>query len=420
MDRPVLYGLVERVRAEERLQRFAEALPTRARVSELVLPLVVASLYDEVGRGLIVALAEDTDARDVAEAAGWFLGDETVALFPSRGVRWESGLEPPPHLIGERARALDVFERGGLVCVSATALAEGMPPVSARPSALRIAQGDEPGIDGLAAELADAGYERVERVEERGQFAVRGGLVDVYPTTGASRSGSSSSETRSSRSEPSRRLRSGRSGRSKRRRSIRLPNEEASWSRSRSPTTTSRFAFPTISSRPSTGLLDLVWSPDDVRAVWDEESLAPVSLVGATELSALPQAQPFSFDAQRPALAARGLSEAENELNGLLRQELDIVVAFPHRGEALRQSVAPPFAGAPARAGEGPAGSSSPCRPRAAASSGVSSDSRCSPIRRCSGDVLCVRPRRLGAPCRASPISAPVTTSCTKTTALHS
>ena len=92
MDRPVLYSLVERVRAEERLQEFAAALPTRARVSEPVLPLVVASLYDELGRGLVVALAEDADARDVAEAAGWFLGDESVALFPSRGVRWESGL----------------------------------------------------------------------------------------------------------------------------------------------------------------------------------------------------------------------------------------------------------------------------------------------------------------------------------------
>jgi len=81
----------------------------------------------------------------------------------------------------------------------------------------------------------------------------------------------------------------------------------------------------------------LVWSPDEVRAVWTDERLAPVDLAGVTELSALPQGQPFSFDAQRPALAARGLAEAENELNGLLRQELDIVVSFPHRGEALRQ-----------------------------------------------------------------------------------
>ena len=82
---------------------------------------------------------------------------------------------------------------------------------------------------------------------------------------------------------------------------------------------------------------DLVWTLDEVREFWEEEGLAPVDLEGAAELSPLPQGQSFSFDAQRPALAARGLSEAENELNGLLRQELDVVVTFPHRGEALRQ-----------------------------------------------------------------------------------
>ncbi|MFZ1878982.1 MAG: hypothetical protein WAU41_02340, partial [Gaiellaceae bacterium] len=85
MDRPVLYSLVERLRAEERLQEFAAALPTRARISEPVLPLVVAALHDELARGLVVLLADDADARDVAEAAAWFLGDEQVALFPSRG-----------------------------------------------------------------------------------------------------------------------------------------------------------------------------------------------------------------------------------------------------------------------------------------------------------------------------------------------
>jgi hypothetical protein len=90
-----------------------------------------------------------------------------------------------------------------------------MPPPEARPEPVRIAAGESPGIDGLSEELALAGYERVERVEERGQFAVRGGLLDVFPTTAASRSGSSSSATRSSRSARSRRSPSGRCTRSR-------------------------------------------------------------------------------------------------------------------------------------------------------------------------------------------------------------
>src|SRR6184192_1150260 len=187
MDRPVLHAFVDELVEDERLAAFAASLRdrgSRARVSEPALPLLLASLHERLGRGLVCALPEDADARDTADAAAWFLGGERVALLPSRGVHWASGLEPPPHLVGERSRALDVLARGGLVCPSAAALAEGMPPSAQRPEPIRLAVGDEPGIDLLAEGFALAGYERVERVEERGQFAVRGGLVDVFPTTG--------------------------------------------------------------------------------------------------------------------------------------------------------------------------------------------------------------------------------------------
>ena len=73
-----------------------------------------------------------------------------------------------------------------------------------------------------------------------------------------------------------------------------------------------------------------------MRQVWEEEKLDPVGLRGASELDQLPSGQPFAFEAQRPALAARGLSEAENELNAFVRAGHRVVVAFPHRGEALR------------------------------------------------------------------------------------
>ncbi len=341
MDRPVLSSLVDRLRADQRLQEFAGALPTRARVSEPILPLVLAALHAELDRGLVVLLAEDADARDVAEAAAWFLGEEQVGLFPSRGVHWASGLEPPPHLVGERARALAILERGGLVCASAAAIAEGLPPPAARPAPLEVARGDEPGLDGLVAALASAGYDRVERVEERGQYAVRGGLVDVFPTTGR---------------EPLR---------------IELFGDEVEQIRAFSPFTQRALRqiqqatiFPAAERRGELAELDLgpedgeeappagppddlvpafergpdlVWQVDEVLALWAEESLDAVELDAATELTPMPQGQPFSFDANRPAIAARGLAEAENELGGLLRQELDVIVAFPHRGEALRQ-----------------------------------------------------------------------------------
>jgi transcription-repair coupling factor (superfamily II helicase) len=346
MDRPVLYSLVERLRAEGSLTEFAAALSTgeqrtRARVSEPVLPLVLAALHEEVGRGLIVVLPEDADARDAAEAASWFIGDEQVGLFPSRGVHWGSGLEPPPHLVGERARALAVLERGGLVCASATAVAEGLPPVAERAQALRVARGDEPGIDSLAGQLASAGYERVERVEERGQFAVRGGLVDVFPTTGREPLrielfGDEIEQIRAFSPFTQRALRQVEEATvypaGERRRElieIDLGMEEGEEDFG---STVPDDLVPPFDRAP-----DVVWLPDDVKAVWEEDKLRGPDLSRATELSSFPQGQPFSFDAQRPAIAARGLSEAENELGGFLRQGLDVIVAFPHRGEALRQ-----------------------------------------------------------------------------------
>src|SRR3954463_980921 len=135
MDRPVLNAFVRELVEHEKLVAFADTLPDRARVGEAALPVVLASLYERLERPLVCLVPEDVDARDIAEAAAWFLGEELVGTMRSRGARWESGLEPPPHLVGERARALDVLARGGLVCASALALAEPMPPPAARAAA---------------------------------------------------------------------------------------------------------------------------------------------------------------------------------------------------------------------------------------------------------------------------------------------
>src|SRR3954452_14007793 len=184
MDRPVLHTFVRELVEHEKLVAFADSLPERARVSEAALPVVLASLYERLERPLVVLVPEDVDARDTAEAVAWFLGDDLVGTLPSRGVTWKSGLEPTPHLVGERARALHVLDPGGIVIASARGIAELSPPLAARPQPVQLSAGAETGVDGLAEELALAGYARVERVDDRGQFAVRGGLIDVFPTTG--------------------------------------------------------------------------------------------------------------------------------------------------------------------------------------------------------------------------------------------
>ena len=58
-----------------------------------------------------------------------------------------------------------------------------MPDASLRPAGFAIATGEEIDLGAVAEDLVAAGYERVEQVEERGQFAVRGGILDVFPAT---------------------------------------------------------------------------------------------------------------------------------------------------------------------------------------------------------------------------------------------
>ena len=340
-----LHSFIAELSASDRFQAFTKSLPGRARVSEPALPLVLATLHEELGRGLLILLPEDADARDAAEGVSWFLGTERVALLPSRGVSHASGLEPPPHLVGERARALAVLAAGGLVCASAAALAEGMPPPEARPQPVRLDVGAEPGLDGLAAALSSAGYERVDRVDERGQFAVRGGIVDVFPSTGreplrVELFGDEIEQVRAFSPFTQRALHAVTEASvypaAERRRESVDPEAAHHWEvESEAPAGTAPGPGDLVA--PIDRAPDFVWQPDDVRAVWEEEGLAPVALDGVTELDPFPRGQAFQFEAQRPAIAARGLAEAENELAGFVRSGNRVVVTFPHRGEALRQ-----------------------------------------------------------------------------------
>ncbi len=135
--------------------------------------------------------------------------------------------------------------------------------------------------------------------------------------------------TRSSTSARSRRSRSARSIRSPTRRSI--PPANASSAAISRAATTRPDRVPLLATPP-----DLVWQIDDVTSLWEEEGLEPPSLEGAARLDSLPRSQPHVFEAQRPAIAARGLAEAENELAAMVRQGRRVVVTFPHQGEALR------------------------------------------------------------------------------------
>ncbi|MGI8572539.1 MAG: transcription-repair coupling factor [Solirubrobacteraceae bacterium] len=160
----------------------------RAFVSASLRPYLVAALLDrDPQRPAIVVAGDDRAARDLAGGLRAWLAPRMVRYYPSRGVTYESHLAPPPHLVGLRIAALDALLEGGdeapVVVVSAVALSEKVPDPALRPHSFVLRKGELLSLEETARDLVAAGYERVDQVEDRGQFAIRGGLLDVFPAT---------------------------------------------------------------------------------------------------------------------------------------------------------------------------------------------------------------------------------------------
>ncbi len=168
----------------------------RAFVSASLRPYLLASLieadYGAVTKPAIVITGDDLAARDLSLDLETLLAPRPVRYYPSRGVTYESHLAPPPHLVGLRIGALDVLDDWSdratlppVVTISSAALSERVPDPQLRPHGMHIHQGGEIDLDETVEKLVTSGYERVGQVEERGHFAVRGGILDLYPATEA-------------------------------------------------------------------------------------------------------------------------------------------------------------------------------------------------------------------------------------------
>src|ERR1700689_2474912 len=165
-------------------------------VSSSLRPYSIAALaeIDQAARErpTLVVVGDDRAARDMAADLRAWLAPRRVRYYPSRGVAYESHLAPPPHLVGLRVAALDALlsapgdqapDGQPVVVVSAVALSEKVPDPELRPHSFTLRVGELLDLEECAAELVSAGYERTDQVEERGQFALRGGLLDVFPAT---------------------------------------------------------------------------------------------------------------------------------------------------------------------------------------------------------------------------------------------
>src|SRR5262245_22097199 len=174
--------------------------PARA-VSGLTPPakaLYVAGAAHAIPRGAVLyVVPSDRDLEETVADVAFFLSaleglppevaERAVLPFPSHEIDPYRGMAPHFGVLSARARALHGLAAGTVrvVVASAPALA---PRVSA-PDRLRNAAIDlKPGVDiapsDLGELLIDAGFTREDPADERGEFAIRGGILDVYPASG--------------------------------------------------------------------------------------------------------------------------------------------------------------------------------------------------------------------------------------------
>ncbi|MHB8867309.1 MAG: transcription-repair coupling factor [Thermoleophilia bacterium] len=129
----------------------------------------------------LVVTGGQESAEELSREIALYLPRREVLYLPARGVWYGSEGVVPPRVVGRRVRALDALERGGVVVVEASTLLETVLRGAAPTSGLGV--GERVRFDDLAGALVDLGYERVDQVEEPGEFSVRGGLVDIFPST---------------------------------------------------------------------------------------------------------------------------------------------------------------------------------------------------------------------------------------------
>ena len=145
------------------------------------------------GRSFVLAGLDLSDGPILALVPGEREAEELlddVSLFTDSALllpAWETlpfeHVSPNEQTMARRAQARHALQSfQGIVIASARAAAQRVSPSPVEPVTVRV--GADIDFEEVVVALAGAGYERTVRVESRGEFAVRGGIVDVFPAQG--------------------------------------------------------------------------------------------------------------------------------------------------------------------------------------------------------------------------------------------
>jgi transcription-repair coupling factor (superfamily II helicase) len=139
------------------------------------------------GRTVLAVTATDREAEDLGAAATDLLGADAVAVLPSWETLPHERLSPRPDTVGRRLsifrRLADPATAPRIVVTAARSLIQPIAPGLGRLDPVQLRVGDSHDFDTLLTRLVELAYTRVEMVTARGEFAVRGGIVDIFPPT---------------------------------------------------------------------------------------------------------------------------------------------------------------------------------------------------------------------------------------------
>ena len=145
-------------------------------------------------RFVLAVTATAREADDLTAALRAFLPPQSVATFPGWETLPHERLSPRSDTVGQRIAVLrrlahpgrDEAALGGPLKAVVTPIRALLQPIVAGLGDLvpvRLAAGDDTDPEDVIGRLIDIGYSRVEMVTKRGELAVRGGLLDVFPPT---------------------------------------------------------------------------------------------------------------------------------------------------------------------------------------------------------------------------------------------
>ena len=140
---------------------------------------------------VLLVTATGREAEAAAAAIGDLIGDENVALFPSWETLPHERLSPRADTVGRRLATLrriahpEQHPAGYPAVVVATvrSMIQPMAPHLGEMAPVTLRVGDETDLSELVEQLVSLAYTRVDMVEKRGEIAVRGGILDIFPPT---------------------------------------------------------------------------------------------------------------------------------------------------------------------------------------------------------------------------------------------